>query len=64
MMVHIHCESNAIESIADRDDRIAFVDILRQMLAMDQNKRISPGAALNHRFVTMAHLEVPQKYSE
>lgn len=64
MMVHINVEDDPMLSLADRDDRVAFVEILRQMLAMDQSKRITPSAAIKHRFVSMIHLKQTAKYAE
>ncbi|TRY69285.1 hypothetical protein TCAL_11008 [Tigriopus californicus] len=41
----------------DREvDRREFIDLLRRMLVMDQERRITPSEALNHPFVTMTHL--------
>jgi homeodomain interacting protein kinase len=37
-------------------DRREFIDLLKRMLTMDQERRITPSEALNHPFVTMAHM--------
>ncbi|XP_046424227.1 homeodomain-interacting protein kinase 2 isoform X3 [Neodiprion fabricii] len=42
---------------AEKADRREFIDLLKRMLTMDQvERRITPGEALNHAFVTLAHL--------
>jgi serine/threonine protein kinase len=57
MMVHVYCDENPFNFISERDDRVAFVELLRKMLSIDQTFRMSPTNALNHHFVTMRHLE-------
>lgn len=42
--------------IADKADRREFVGLLKMMLLIDAEERISPAEALNHPFVTMQHL--------
>lgn len=42
--------------LAEKADRREFIDLLKRMLTMDQERRITPGEALNHAFVTLAHL--------
>ena len=44
------------ELLAEKVDRREFIDLLRRMLIMDQERRITPNEALNHPFVTMNHL--------
>eukprot|EP00095_Tigriopus_kingsejongensis_P002712 maker-scaffold809_size94238-snap-gene-0.30 protein:Tk02712 transcript:maker-scaffold809_size94238-snap-gene-0.30-mRNA-1 annotation:"hypothetical protein TcasGA2_TC007452" len=44
------------ELLAEKVDRREFIDLLRRMLDMDQERRITPSEALNHPFVTMTHL--------
>ncbi|XP_039979262.1 homeodomain-interacting protein kinase 2-like [Xiphias gladius] len=38
------------------EDQRAFVNLLKCLLNTDAEKRITPGKALTHPFVTMAHL--------
>ncbi|KAI4810776.1 hypothetical protein KUCAC02_013707 [Chaenocephalus aceratus] len=38
-------------------DRMVFVQLLKQLLDLDANSRITPEQALTHSFVTMDHLE-------
>ncbi|KAI2649528.1 Homeodomain-interacting protein kinase 1 [Labeo rohita] len=40
----------------DAADRREFIDLLKKMLTLDADKRITPTKTLNHPFVTMAHL--------
>ena len=42
--------------MAEKVDRIGFIDLLNRMLTMDQDRRITPSEALNHPFVNMAHM--------
>lgn len=41
---------------AEKFDRDAFIQLLMRMLTLDQDRRIAPGEALNHPFVTLANL--------
>ncbi|XP_067227557.1 homeodomain-interacting protein kinase 1 isoform X4 [Chanodichthys erythropterus] len=42
--------------LAEKADRREFIDLLKKMLTLDADKRITPTKTLNHPFVTMAHL--------
>ncbi|XP_074038876.1 homeodomain-interacting protein kinase 1 [Leptinotarsa decemlineata] len=42
--------------LAEKADRKEFIDLLKRMLAMNQERRITPGEALNHQFVRLTHL--------
>lgn len=44
---------------AEFEDRHAFVDLLKLLLHVDGNRRISASEALNHPFITMCHLKEP-----
>jgi serine/threonine protein kinase len=59
MMVHVYCDDDAYNFVSERDDRVAFVSLLRKMLCIDQTFRMTPTNALKQHFVTMKHLEVP-----
>lgn len=37
----------------------AFVDLLKLLLCVDGNRRISASQALYHPFITMSHLKEP-----
>nr|XP_033946270.1 homeodomain-interacting protein kinase 3-like [Pseudochaenichthys georgianus] len=39
------------------EDRMAFLQLLKQLLDLDGNSRITPEQALTHSFVTMGHLK-------
>ncbi|XP_050932386.1 homeodomain-interacting protein kinase 2-like [Lates calcarifer] len=41
----------------EMEDRRAFVDLLKCLLQVDPGQRISPLQALQHPFITKAHLE-------
>ncbi|KAK6760569.1 hypothetical protein RB195_021868 [Necator americanus] len=49
-------ESDPIEQICDRLDRQEFVEILKKMLVLNQDFRLTPLEGLEHKFVTMSHL--------
>ncbi|MED6291558.1 hypothetical protein CHARACLAT_024866, partial [Characodon lateralis] len=42
--------------LAEKADRREFIDLLKKMLTLDSDKRITPMKTLNHPFVTMTHL--------
>ncbi|XP_062871202.1 homeodomain-interacting protein kinase 1 isoform X2 [Trichomycterus rosablanca] len=42
--------------LAEKADRREFIDLLKKMLALDADKRITPMKTLNHPFVTMTQL--------
>ena len=44
------------ELLAEKVDRREFIDLLKRMLTMDQERRITPSEALVHPFVSMAHM--------
>lgn len=48
--------SGDMELMADMSDRRQFVDLLKRMLALDEDHRLSPAAGLTHPFITMTHL--------
>ena len=45
-----------VELIVEKLDRKEFVDLLKNMLELDQERRISPSSALNHPFISFSHL--------
>lgn len=57
-MAQINSPLNLVgsELLAEKADRKEFVDLLKRMLVLDQEHRITPYEALNHNFVTMNHL--------
>ncbi|CAK8680384.1 unnamed protein product [Clavelina lepadiformis] len=44
------------DMMAEKADRREFLDLLKRMLVLSAESRITPGEALNHQFVTMTHL--------
>ncbi|XP_043233572.1 homeodomain-interacting protein kinase 1-like isoform X1 [Amphibalanus amphitrite] len=44
------------ELLAEKTDRREFIDLIKRMLTMDQERRVMPPEALNHAFVTLSHL--------
>lgn len=54
--VNVPTELEGGELLAEKADRREFIDLLKRMLTMDQERRISPGEALQHSFVTLQHL--------
>lgn len=57
-MAQINLPLNLVgsELLAEKADRREFVDLLKRMLFLDQEHRITPYQALNHNFVTLNHL--------
>ncbi|KPM03036.1 homeodomain-interacting protein kinase-like protein, partial [Sarcoptes scabiei] len=54
--VNVPTELDGSELIAEKSDRREFIDLLKRMLTMDQERRITPGEALNHSFVVLNHM--------
>uniref|UniRef100_A0A4W6EPH8 Protein kinase domain-containing protein n=1 Tax=Lates calcarifer TaxID=8187 RepID=A0A4W6EPH8_LATCA len=46
------------------DDTRAFLSLLKQMLHVDPDRRITPSEALEHRFIKMTHLTTCSKMQE
>lgn len=44
------------DMLAEKADRREYIDLLKKMLTIDADKRITPMKTLNHPFVTMTHL--------
>ena len=54
--INVPNDFEGVELLAEKLDRRAFVSILKDMLQLDQERRIEPDAALKHPFITMNHL--------
>lgn len=54
--LHTPNDMDGIDTIVEKADRQQFVDILKLMLCMDQNRRLTPSGGLQHPFVKMTHL--------
>ncbi|XP_029683064.1 homeodomain-interacting protein kinase 2-like [Takifugu rubripes] len=50
---------NSFKTIVEFLDCHAFVDLLKLLLSVDGNRRISASQALYHPFITMSHLKEP-----
>uniref|UniRef100_A0A096LYN0 Protein kinase domain-containing protein n=1 Tax=Poecilia formosa TaxID=48698 RepID=A0A096LYN0_POEFO len=47
----------------EKRDLLSFIDLLKKMLDMNPSRRIAPLKALNHEFITMAHLSADSSSS-
>ncbi|KAL7885410.1 hypothetical protein AOLI_G00057050 [Acnodon oligacanthus] len=54
--VNLVLNMEGCDQLAEKADRREFVDLLKTMLLIDAEQRISPSDALSHPFVTMQHL--------
>ncbi|XP_040159398.1 homeodomain-interacting protein kinase 2-like isoform X3 [Anopheles arabiensis] len=54
--VNVPTDIEGGQLLAEKTDRREFIDLLKRMLTIDQERRITPGEALNHSFATLAHL--------
>uniref|UniRef100_L7LUP3 non-specific serine/threonine protein kinase n=1 Tax=Rhipicephalus pulchellus TaxID=72859 RepID=L7LUP3_RHIPC len=54
--VNVPTDLDGGELLAEKADRREFVDLLKRMLTLDQERRVAPGEALNHSFVSLSHL--------
>ncbi|XP_061076812.1 homeodomain-interacting protein kinase 1-like isoform X3 [Conger conger] len=56
MQVNMSTNLEGTDMLAEKADRREFIDLLKKMLTLDADKRITPMKTLAHPFVTMAHL--------
>ncbi|XP_043944111.1 homeodomain-interacting protein kinase 2 [Protopterus annectens] len=54
--VNMTTELEGSDMLVEKADRREFIDLLKKMLTIDADKRITPIETLNHPFVTMTHL--------
>uniref|UniRef100_A0A0K2T546 non-specific serine/threonine protein kinase n=1 Tax=Lepeophtheirus salmonis TaxID=72036 RepID=A0A0K2T546_LEPSM len=54
--VNVPTDLDRGELLAEKVDRREFIDLLKRMLTMVQERRITPSEALNHPFITMTHM--------
>jgi homeodomain interacting protein kinase len=54
--INVPNDLEGVDLIAEKLDRRAFVSILKDMLQLDQERRIDPDTALKHTFISMGHL--------
>lgn len=52
----VDLESGGGELLAEKADRRELIDLLKRMLTLDQERRITPGEAINHNYVNLGHL--------
>ncbi|KAK5912788.1 hypothetical protein CesoFtcFv8_002626 [Champsocephalus esox] len=56
MQVNPSSHLEGTDMLAEKADRREFIDLLKRMLRLDADKRITPTKTLGHPFVTMSHL--------
>ncbi len=56
MQINVSSDLEGSDLMAEKVDRREFIDLLKRMLTLDQERRITPGEALNHSYITMNHL--------
>ncbi|XP_041747809.1 homeodomain-interacting protein kinase 1-like isoform X2 [Coregonus clupeaformis] len=56
MQVNLSSHLEGSDMLAEKADRREFIDLLKRMLRLDADKRITPTKTLGHPFVTMSHL--------
>ncbi|XP_069094821.1 homeodomain-interacting protein kinase 1 isoform X2 [Pleurodeles waltl] len=54
--VNMSTDLEGTDMLAEKADRREYIDLLKKMLTIDADKRITPLKTLNHSFVTMTHL--------
>ncbi|KAG1664018.1 Homeodomain-interacting protein kinase 2 [Nymphon striatum] len=54
--VNVPTDLEGGELLAEKADRREFIDLLKRMLTLDQERRITPREALVHNFVSLHHL--------
>ncbi|XP_052424381.1 homeodomain-interacting protein kinase 1 isoform X6 [Carassius gibelio] len=56
MQVNLPTHLEGTDMLAEKADRRELIDLLKRMLRLDADKRITPTKTLAHPFVTMSHL--------
>lgn len=56
LQVNMTTDLEGSEMLAEKADRREFIDLLKKMLTIDADKRITPIETLSHPFVMMTHL--------
>ena len=54
--VNVQMDIESSQLLAEKIDRREFIDLLKRMLTIDQERRIQPAQALRHHFTTLSHL--------
>ena len=56
IQVNLSTHLEGTDMLAEKADRREFIDLLKRMLRLDADKRITPSKTLAHPFVTMSPL--------
>jgi len=56
LQLNVGAFSEPVDHWADIADRREFVDLLKHMLQLDQDRRVRPIGALGHSFLVLSHL--------
>lgn len=56
LQVNLSSHLEGTDMLAEKADRREFIDLLKRMLRLDADKRITPTKTLGHPFVMMSHL--------
>ncbi|XP_060659440.1 homeodomain-interacting protein kinase 2 isoform X2 [Drosophila nasuta] len=54
--VNVPTDLEGGQLLAEKTDRREFIDLLKRMLTIDQERRLTPTEALNHSFTRLTHL--------
>ncbi|XP_070200329.1 homeodomain-interacting protein kinase 2-like isoform X3 [Littorina saxatilis] len=54
--INVPTDLEGSELVAEKMDRREFINLLKNMLTLDQDRRIQPANALNHPFIMLSHL--------
>ncbi|XP_035871235.1 homeodomain-interacting protein kinase 1 isoform X4 [Phyllostomus discolor] len=54
--VNMSTDLEGTDMLAEKADRREYIDLLKKMLTIDADKRVTPLKTLNHQFVAMTHL--------
>ena len=56
VQINVPTDLDGGELSAEKADRREFIDLLKRMLTLDQDRRIRPVDALGHTFIVLGHL--------
>jgi homeodomain interacting protein kinase len=56
IQVNLPTDLDRVDEVCESLDRQEFVDILKRMLMMDQERRLTPLEGLQHHFIAMNHI--------
>ena len=55
--INVPTDMEGSELLVEKMDRQDFVDLLKKMLTLDQERRITPREAIVHKFVSLDRLK-------